>query len=85
MDKEYEELQQAFEVTVARYDDAKLERDKLELKNLKLEIANRKLTNALEVTYNDLSGCDFSTLSIETLMGMANILHNINKALGKEE
>jgi hypothetical protein len=47
MDKEYEELKQAFKVTVDLYDNVKFERDKLELENIKLEIANRKLTNAL--------------------------------------
>ena len=54
MDKGYEEeeLKQAFKVTVDLYDDAKLERDKLEVENIKLEIANRKLTNALEMIAN---------------------------------
>lgn len=85
IEKQNATLEQAFEVTVARYDDVKLEIDKLELENIKLEIANRKLTNALEATCKDIFVFDFERLSVGGLMGIAEILHNINIALGKEE
>ena len=57
----------------------------LEAQNEQLTRENKTLVAALEVIYKDLDSFNFSTLSLDGLMGIAKILNNIKQALSPQE